>query len=107
MAVCRKCNTANEEGLTRCSSCNAILPVKLGSKSEVRYERVRRKAELVGANCPKCETVNPYTRFKCKSCGATLAAPQTRGIAWARVWAYVGLAAAALAAIAVMALRST
>ncbi len=70
MAVSCKCGTENETGLTRCGSCNAILPVKLGSKSEVRYERVRRKAELVGANCPKCGTVNPYTRFKCSSCGA-------------------------------------
>jgi len=101
MAVCRKCGTENEEGLTRCTSCNAILPVKLGSKSEVRYERVRRKAELVGANCPRCGTVNPYTRFKCSSCGASLASRVKDTSILNRIWVYVGVGAVLAGAIAV------
>jgi hypothetical protein len=72
MAICPKCSTVNEEGLTRCRACNAILPVKLGSKSEVRYERVRRQAELVGIKCPSCGAPNPYTRFRCQQCNASL-----------------------------------
>lgn len=104
MAVCRKCNTVNEDGLTRCKSCNAILPVKLGSKSEVRYERVRRKAELVGTKCPSCGTVNPYTRFRCSSCGAPLGSGATRS-GLDRVWVYVGLGVALLAAVLAVALR--
>ena len=106
MAVCRKCGTENEEGLTRCTSCKAILPVKLGSKSEVRYERVRRKAELVGANCPKCGTVNPYTRFKCSSCGASLASRAKRTSSLEKVWVYVGVGAVVLAGVIAVALRA-
>ena len=105
MAVCRKCGTENEEGLTRCTSCNAILPVKLGSKSEVRYERVRRKAELVGANCPQCGTVNPYTRFKCSSCGASLASRAKGTSILDRIWVYVGVGAF-LAGVIAVALRA-
>jgi hypothetical protein len=99
MAVCRKCNTTNEEGLTRCQGCNAILPVKLGSKSEVRFERVRRKPELVGAKCPQCETVNPYTRFKCSNCGASLAGKKRSEPRWERIWIDAGTGAAIAAAI--------
>lgn len=105
MAVCRKCGAENEEGLTRCTSCNAILPVKLGSKSQVRYERVRRSAELVGTKCPRCETVNPYTRFKCKSCGAYLGSPAKGTSILDRIWVYVGVGAV-LAGVIAVALRS-
>ena len=101
MAVCRKCGSENEEGLTRCTSCKAILPVKLGSKSEVRYERVRRSAELVGAKCPKCETVNPYTRFKCTSCGAYIGRAKKGSSILDRIWVYVGVGAFVAAALAV------
>ena len=99
MAVCRKCNTTNEEGLTRCKGCNAILPVKLGSKSEVRFERVNRKPELVGAKCPQCDTINPYTRFKCNNCGASLASKKKTGPKWERIWIYAGTGAALAGAI--------
>ena len=102
MAVSCKCGTENETGLTRCGSCNAILPVKLGSKSEVRYERVRRKAELVGANCPQCGTVNPYTRFKCSSCGASLASQAKGTSILDRIWVYVGVGAFLAGVIAVV-----
>ena len=104
MAVCRKCNATNEEGLTRCKACNAILPVKLGSKSEVRYERVRRNPDLVGTKCPKCETVNPYTRFKCSSCGASLSKQKQASI-WEKAWVYVGIGVAIVAAVLAVALR--
>jgi len=106
MAVCRKCGAQNEEGLTRCTSCKAILPVKLGSKSEIRYERVRRSAELVGATCPKCETVNPYTRFKCKSCGAYLGSKKKGKSGLEKIWVYVGVGAAILATVIAVALRA-
>ncbi len=105
MSLCRKCNTTNEEGLTRCKSCNAILPVKLGSQSEVRFERVRRQPDLVGVKCPKCETVNPYTRFRCKSCNATLSAKaNTGGIS--KVWYFVGAGIAIAAAAIAVAMRA-
>jgi len=101
MAVCRKCGAENEEGLTRCMSCNAILPVKLGSKSQVRYERVRRSAELVGASCPQCGTVNPYTRFKCSSCGASLSSRAKGTSILDRIWVYIGVGAVLAGAILV------
>lgn len=106
MAVCRKCNTPNEEGLTRCKSCNAILPVRLGSKSEVRYERVRRDAALVGTKCPNCQTVNPYTRFKCKACGASLRAGHGARRGLDSMWFYLGLGLAVLAAVLAAAFRN-
>ncbi len=106
MVVCGKCSAENEEGLTRCQSCNAILPVKLGSRSEVRYERVRRSADLVGTKCPRCETVNPYTRFKCKSCGASLGSQRNAGSGLERVWVYVGVGVAVLAVALAVAMRS-
>jgi len=106
MAVCRKCGTENEEGLTRCTSCKAILPVKLGSKSEVRYERVRRKSELVGAACPKCGTLNAYTRFKCSACGASLASQANKKSSLEKVWVYVGVAAVVLGGVIAIALRA-
>jgi ribosomal protein L40E len=106
MSLCRKCNTTNEEGLTRCRSCNAILPVKLGSHSEVRFERVRRQPDLVGVKCLKCETVNPYTRFRCKSCNAPLSNQQRGGSGLARVWLYLGAAVVVIAALAAVFLRS-
>jgi len=90
MAICRKCNTDNEEGLTRCRHCNAILPVKIGSSSETRWERVRRQPELVGMPCPNCGTVNPYTHFRCSSCGASLSRPK-RGSRLAKVWVLLGI----------------
>ena len=98
MAVCRKCNTANEEGTTRCRACNAIMPVKMGSKSKTRWERVRRQPELVGAKCPKCGVVNPYTRFKCKDCGALLGkAPPKSGLG--KIWMGLGIVLVLVAAV--------
>jgi ribosomal protein L40E len=90
MVICPKCHTGNEEGLTRCRACNAILPVKLGSKSTTRWERVRRQPDLVGLNCPKCGAINPYTRFKCKDCGTSLVQTQTNSDI-TRIWIYVGI----------------
>ena len=90
MAICPKCSTVNEEGLTRCRVCNAILPVKLGSKSEVRYERVRRQAELVGLKCPKCGAPNPYTRFRCQECNALLSGPREGG-GLVKLWLALGI----------------
>ena len=103
MSMCRKCNTVNEEGMTRCGSCNAILPVKIGSKSETRWERVRREPELVGVECPSCGVTNPYTRFRCKSCSTLLAkAPTKSGID--KFW-LLGIGAAVVVTIVVLALR--
>jgi len=105
MAVCGKCNTVNEEGLTRCRACNAILPVRIGSKSATRWERVRRLPELVGMRCPSCGTVNPYTRFRCKSCGASLAKPKA-GSRIGRVWLLVGAGVVLLASVLLVVLRA-
>lgn len=105
MAICRKCDTVNEEGLTRCRNCNAILPVKIGSKSETRWERVRRQPELVGLTCPSCGVVNPYTRFRCKSCNAPLERPRAKsGIGM--IWLALGIGAVILVAVLAMALRT-
>jgi len=106
MSLCHKCNTTNEEGLTRCKSCNAILPVKLGSQSEVRFERVRRQPDLVGVKCPKCDTLNPYTRFRCKSCNALLSAQQGGGSGLAKLWLYLGGAVVVLAALAAVLMKA-
>ncbi|MFB3882242.1 MAG: hypothetical protein ACE149_13325 [Armatimonadota bacterium] len=106
MSLCRKCNTTNEEGLTRCKSCSAILPVKLGSQSEVRFERVRRKPDLVGVKCPKCEMLNPYTRFRCKSCNALLSSQQKGGLNLARVWMFVGAGVVVIAAVVAAVMRA-
>ncbi|UCC69706.1 MAG: hypothetical protein JSV79_07390 [Armatimonadota bacterium] len=104
MALCRKCNTVNEEGLTRCRACNAILPVKIGSKSETRWERVRRQPDLVGMKCPSCGAVNPYTRFRCKDCNTPLGKGHARsGVD--KFWVFVGIGAVILAAVIFAALR--
>lgn len=105
MAICRKCNTENEEGLTRCRACNAILAVKIGSTSEARWERVRRQPELVGMRCASCGTVNPYTRFRCSSCGASLARPKTEPVL-GKFWAFVGIGLVILAAILLVVFRT-
>lgn len=101
MALCRKCNTLNEEGLTRCRACNAILPVKIGSKSETRWERVRRDPDLVGVKCPGCGVVNPYTRFRCKACNAPLGRKRAKsGID--KFWVFLGLGAVILVAVVIV-----
>ena len=105
MAMCRKCNTVNEDGLTRCKACNGILPVKLGSKSENRWERTRRQADLVGTKCPACETVNPYTIFKCKSCGHLLSKKAKRSGFDIKVWLSIGFAVAVLVSLIAAAMR--
>ncbi len=104
MAICRKCNTVNEEGLTRCRSCNAIMPVKIGSKSAQRWERTRRAPDLVGAECPNCQTVNPYTRFKCTSCGASLRKDPKRSGFGSKVWLFLGMALIVLATVLALAM---
>lgn len=106
MVTCPKCNALNEDGATRCRSCGAILPVKIGSKSQERWERVRRKPDLVGVKCPKCGTINPYTRFRCKSCNALLSGPAESGSKLDKVWVVVGIGAAILATVLAVALRA-
>jgi heterodisulfide reductase subunit A-like polyferredoxin len=104
MSLCRKCNTVNEEGLTRCRACNAILPVKIGSKSETRWERVRRRPDLVGMKCPSCGAVNPYTRFRCQSCNAALDKAKVKS-GLDKFWLFVGVGAAILATV-ILAVRA-
>jgi len=105
MATCPKCHTVNEEGLTRCRACNAIMPVKIGSKAEVRYERVRRQADLVGIRCPSCGTPNPYTLFRCQKCGSPLERPQAgRGLA--KVWVGLGIGVIVLAVVLAIVMRA-
>jgi len=105
MAICSKCNATNEEGLTRCRACNAILPVKIGSKSAVRWERVRRRPDLVGIKCPSCGVVNPYTRLHCKSCNAELAKKAQRS-GPGRIWIYAGIGMVILMVILFVAMRN-
>jgi hypothetical protein len=88
MTVCPKCKTENEVGLTRCVQCKAILPVKMGTKSAVRYERVRRQRDLVGIKCPKCGVDNAYTHIRCQACNTSLSAKQGKS-GFARVWSTV------------------
>ena len=105
MATCPKCNTVNDDGLTRCRACNAILPVRLGSKSAARWERVRRQPDLVGTKCPNCGMVNPYTRLRCKSCNAILSKKAARsGID--KFWVLVGIGVVVIAVLLAVASRS-
>jgi uncharacterized protein (DUF983 family) len=105
MATCTKCDTVNDEGSTRCKNCNAILPVKMGSRSGTRWERVRRLPELVARKCPSCGTANPYTSFRCASCGALLyRAKVVSGID--KFWIFVAVAVGILATILVLAVRA-
>jgi hypothetical protein len=104
MSLCRKCNTVNEEGFTRCRACNAILPVKIGSKSETRWERVRRRPDLVGMKCPSCGAANPYTRFRCQSCDAALGKAKAKS-GLDKFWLFVGVGAAILATV-ILAVRA-
>ena len=102
MAHCAKCDTANDEGSTRCRSCNAILPVKMGRRSETRWERVRRLPELVAKKCPSCGTANPYTSFRCASCGALLYRAKA-GLGIDKFWFFVAAAGAILVAVLLLA----
>ena len=105
MARCAKCDAVNDEGSTRCRSCNAILPVKIGSKSETRWERVRRLPGLVARKCPSCGAATPYTSFRCKSCGGPMIRTSTRsGID--KFWIFVAVAGAILAAVLLLAVRA-
>ncbi len=105
MATCSKCDAVNDEGSTRCTNCNAILPVKIGSESETRWERVRRQPELVGIKCPSCGTVNPYTSFRCESCGGSMSRAKARsGID--KFWIFLAVAVAILAMVLVLAVRA-
>jgi len=104
MSVCPKCKAENEEGLTRCTACNAILPVRMGSKLTVRYERVRRQPDLVGMKCPECGATNVYTRLRCQECDALLSASHHRG-GLGRLWLYAGIGMVILVAILVVMFR--
>ncbi len=101
MGQCPKCHKNNEEGLTRCAFCQAILPVKLGSESAVRYERVPKTAQTTGMSCPSCGALNPYTRLRCRQCNALLSGERQKS--WRdNLWVYVG--AAVMVALLVVAL---
>ncbi len=69
---CPKCGALNPEGQTRCASCKAIIPVRMDSKSPVRYERVAKTKEDTGVKCPSCGQLNPYTRLRCGKCNSLL-----------------------------------
>jgi uncharacterized protein (DUF983 family) len=105
MDHCAKCDTVNDEGSTRCRNCNAILPVKMGSRSETRWERVRRLPELVTRKCPSCGTANPYTRLRCASCGHLMYRAKA-GSGIDKSWVFVAVAVAVLAAILLLAVRA-
>jgi len=104
MAICPKCNANNEEGLTRCRACNAIMPVKIGSKSATRWERVRRQPDLVGMKCPTCGAINAYTRLHCQACNASLMRDASRS-GLGKIWIYAGLVVMVLATILLVVLR--
>ncbi len=79
MEKCPKCGAPNEEGVTRCASCKAIIPVRIdNNKATVRYERVAKTLQDTGINCPNCGTLNPYTRLRCGSCNALLSGERQR-----------------------------
>ena len=102
MASCPKCKTLNEDALTRCRACNAILPVRLGTELETRYERDGVQASLTGLRCRRCGAINPYTRFKCEQCGVSLTQYKPPSLL-DRAWVYVGLAMAAMLVVLLLA----
>jgi predicted nucleic acid-binding Zn ribbon protein len=91
MEQCPKCGALNEEGLTRCASCKAIIPVRMDSTSPVRYERVAKTPEDTGVKCPSCGTLNPYTRLRCGQCNVLLSGERKKS--WRdNLLVYVGAA---------------
>jgi hypothetical protein len=104
MATCPKCNTINEEGMTRCAACKSILPVKIGSKSATRWERVRRLPDLVGTKCPSCGAPNAYTRLRCRACNSSLTKAESRS-GLGKLWIYAGIGVVILATILTFVLR--
>lgn len=80
------------------------MPVRIGSRSEIRYERVRRQAELVGIKCPSCGAPNPYTQFRCAQCGRSLSkAAQAGGLR--KLWIAAGLLVAVVTIVLAFVLR--
>ena len=95
MTTCPKCKAANPDNVNRCQSCNAMLPIKLGTKSEELYERGGLRPTHVGMKCPHCAADNPYTRTRCQQCGGLLAAAKSRGNPYL-LWVYLGAGAVVL-----------
>lgn len=95
MTTCRKCGAANPDNMTRCQSCNAMLPIKMGTKSEELYERGGLRPTHVGMKCPHCGADNPYTRTKCHRCDKLLSPPKRRENPYLR-WLYLGAGAVVL-----------
>jgi uncharacterized OB-fold protein len=82
------------------------MPVKIGSKSETRWERSRRDPDLVGTKCPSCETVNPYTRFSCKSCGVSLRRDARKSGIAEKIWVFIGIGVLILVVVLAVAMGS-
>lgn len=90
MSSCPKCKTLNDVAATRCRACNALLPVRVGTKAEALYERHGLQASLTELKCPRCGALNAYTRFKCEKCGVSLTQYKPPSLL-DRAWVYVGL----------------
>ncbi len=99
MSSCPKCDSPNDDAATRCRVCNAVLPIRLGAKSAVLYERQGAQPGMTGLTCRRCGAYNPYTRFKCEKCGVSLTQYKAPSLL-DRAWAYIGLALIALLGIA-------
>lgn len=90
MTTCPKCKAANPDDVNRCQSCNAMLPIKLGSASQELFEREGLRPTHTGMRCPQCQAVNPYTRIKCERCGSPLIQQERRG-GLLQAWPYLAI----------------
>ncbi len=89
---CPKCRTLNEEKLTRCRNCNAILPAKMEVVQETYRAPVTvAKVNTAGLTCARCGAENPYSRFKCGRCGASLTQYKGQSLK-ERAFVYLGTA---------------
>ena len=67
-----------------------MLPIKLGTASEERYEREGIRPTHVAMRCPQCGAENPYTRVRCQKCSGLLAPVKSKGNPYQK-WIYLAI----------------
>jgi len=101
MTTCPKCGAGNPDNVNRCSACQAMLPIKLGTASEELYERSGLRPTHVNMHCPHCGAENPYTRVRCHQCDGLLAPVKRRGNPYQR-WLYLAVGVVVLVVVFVV-----